>query len=169
MGYLTHEAFGGNKVEGPRSVHLQSWWRVPLSVQGTTARKRKTATRKRWTIPWSTVVRPVPRVRRLTTRVSMSSNSSLGPRPSVKGLPRVMETPATAGMVSAMLANADPRAKFMLVWRRLALAARYAASPSGRRTSLAIYDANHASGRANRRNPPLERWRECLRQQDDQD
>ena len=41
--------------------------------------------------------------------------------------------------------------------------------PFGEKDQSRDYDAHHASGRATRRNPPLHRWRECLRQQDDQD
>ena len=39
----------------------------------------------------------------------------------VKG---VLETLATVGIVSPMVANTDPRARFMLVCRRFAVAAR---------------------------------------------
>jgi hypothetical protein len=109
-----------------------------LKIYGTAAKKRKTANRTRWTIPWSTVVRPDPMVRREIMRVTASSNSSLALRPSVRGLPRSIETLATAGIVSPMVANTDPRARFMLVCRRFAVAARYEASPSGRSTNPAI-------------------------------
>ena len=51
--------------------------------------------------------------------------------PSVSGLPNKMETAATAGIVNPMLANTEPKARFMLVCNRFALAARKAAKPSG--------------------------------------
>ena len=50
----------------------------------------------------------------------------------------ITETIAAAGIVSPMLASAEPKARFMLVCNLLARDARNAASPSGNNTRAAI-------------------------------
>ncbi|MCY1230415.1 hypothetical protein D9M72_428260 [compost metagenome] len=57
-----------------------------------------------------------------------------------------MNTAATVGMVSPMLASAAPSARFRLVWMRSARAARSAASPSGNSTMAAITIPTTAAG-----------------------
>jgi len=59
-----------------------------------------------------------------------------------------------AGMVSAMLASAEPSARLRLVCRRLALAARSAAMPSGSSTMVAMTTPTRPRG-APMRSMPL--------------
>lgn len=61
-----------------------------------------------------------------------------------------MNTAATVGIVSPILASAEPSARFMLVCRRFARAAVTAASPSGSSTSAAITMPTAASGAPSR-------------------
>ena len=58
--------------------------------------------------------------------------------PRLSGRLKKIAIAATVGMVNPILAKAEPRAKFKLLCRRLALAALTAANPSGRSTSKAI-------------------------------
>ena len=58
--------------------------------------------------------------------------------PKLSGKLKKMAIAATVGMVRPMLANAEPRARFKLLWRRLARAARTAAYPSGISTNSAM-------------------------------
>ena len=55
---------------------------MPVPFYSTIARNRKAANITRWTMPCSTVVRPVPRVTTPMNKVSASSSCSLMPRPS---------------------------------------------------------------------------------------
>src|SRR5580658_4932962 len=57
-----------------------------------------------------------------------------------------IERKLTAGMVSPMLASADPNARLRLVCRRFARAARSAASPSGSSTMPAMITPTSAFG-----------------------
>ena len=82
-----------------------------------------------WTTPCSIVVRPVPNVTTPAISVSASNTVSLGSSPSVSGTSSRMETTATAGIVSPMLASAEPSARFRLVCSRLSRAARSASGP----------------------------------------
>jgi len=74
----------------------------------------------------------------LITTVSASSTSWMGPRPSTSGPLSQIEASAITGMVSPMLAIAEPYARFRLVWMRPWRAARAAARVSGSSTSAAI-------------------------------
>ena len=58
--------------------------------------------------------------------------------PRLSGKSKKMAMAAIAGMESPILAKAEPRAKFKLLCKRFALAARTAAKPSGNRTSRAM-------------------------------
>jgi hypothetical protein len=93
---------------------------------GTTAKNKNTAKMAKWTMPWSTVVRPVPSAMMLIKRVNVSKISSFSPSPSVMGWWSTTESTATAGIVTSILARAERKARFKLVCNRLARAARMA-------------------------------------------
>ena len=108
------------------------------AFHGTIARKRNAAKITKCTRPWSTVVRPVPKVITPTRRVIASSICSFRSSPSLSGSPNRMDMAATAGIVRPMLASADPKAKFKLVCNLLARAAFKAAKLSGSNTKVAM-------------------------------
>ena len=58
--------------------------------------------------------------------------------PKLSGRLKKIAIAATVGMVSPMLARADPSAKFKLLCNRLALAALTAAYASGKSTNIAM-------------------------------
>ena len=73
-----------------------------------------TAKITRWIAPCSTDVRPVPSVSVPTNRVSTSKVMLAGEMPSTRLRSTISETMATAGIVSPMLAIAEPSARLML-------------------------------------------------------
>ena len=80
--------------------------------------------------------------------------ASLAGRPRVSGSPSSIDTTATAGTVSPMLASAEPSARFRLVCMRLAAAARTAAQVSGSSTSKAMATPTTEAGAPAARTPP---------------
>lgn len=58
--------------------------------------------------------------------------------PKLKGRPKKMAMAATVGIVSPILANADPNARLRLLCRRFALAPLIAAYASGINTNIAM-------------------------------
>ena len=80
--------------------------------------------RTRSTDPCRTVVRPVPSESAQIKRDNMSSTVDFRSSPKVSVHPLIRATAATAGIVKPILASAEPNAKFKLVCKRLARAAR---------------------------------------------
>jgi hypothetical protein len=72
------------------------------------ARKRKAARMIRWTPPSCRVARPGSRVRALTTAVRVRRPIWVAPRPRTSGPSSQIEATAIAGIVSPMLAIAEP-------------------------------------------------------------
>ena len=68
-------------------------------------------------------------------------------KPKISGKSIIVEMIATVGMLSPILANAEPSARLMLVWNWLRLAARMAAMPSGNRITIAIATPTNAVGK----------------------
>ena len=91
-----------------------------------------------WIAPNIMCVRPVESVTMLTMKVSTSITRSLPLRPRTSGRSNAIEATATTGIVSPILASADPSARFMLVCSRSARAARTAANVSGSSTRIAM-------------------------------
>src|SRR5438045_7258869 len=100
--YFVHRcSFNGPHAERPR--------------YGTSAKNTNAAKITRCTTPCITCVRPETSVIDATTKLSMSSTSSFGSRPSASGTPSSIDATATAGIVKPMLASAEPNARFRLV------------------------------------------------------
>jgi hypothetical protein len=78
----------------------------------------------RCTLPCRRVARPGTTVSAPTTIVSAKSTSWVGPRPSSSFPSSQIDATAMAGMVSPMLAMADPSARFTDTCVRLRRAAR---------------------------------------------
>jgi hypothetical protein len=97
--------------------------------------------------PCSRVARPGTTVRTVTTTVRASSTIWVAPSPSSSGTSTQIVATAIAGMVSPMLAMAEPRARLRLVWMRSRSAFRDAASVSGSSTSSAITTPTNDAGR----------------------
>ena len=81
----------------------------------------------RCTTPCSMVVRPIASVSAPMKKDRYMSVILRLLIPRLKGKLKKMAMAATVGMVSPILASAEPSAKFKLLCRRLALAARTAA------------------------------------------
>ena len=90
------------------------------------------------TAPCIMLVRPWAKVMLPIMKVSTNMTKSLVSKPSVSGKPNHTAVSATAGMVKPILAKAEPSARFKLVCKRLALAARKAARVSGIKTNKAM-------------------------------
>ena len=71
-------------------------------------------------------------------KVKANKAMSLGTSPNSSGRSSSTAATTTMGIVNPMLASAEPMARFMLVCKRLARAARMAAQVSGMRTIIAI-------------------------------
>ena len=82
-----------------------------------------------------------------TTTVTANNTICVASRPRTNGPLSQIEAMAMAGMVSPMLAMADPKARLRLVWIRSRLAAREAASVSGSSTSRAITTPTNDGGK----------------------
>ncbi len=108
------------------------------ALQGTNARNTNAANITRCTAPCIMFVRPVAIVIVPMRKVSTSITRSLPPSPSWSLRPSTTDATATVGIVSPMLASAEPNARLKLVCSRSARAARTAAQVSGSSTSSAI-------------------------------
>jgi len=85
-------------------------------------------------MPCRTMVLPVRSAMAVTNKDRINSTVDLASMPSTNSVCMYNESALTAGMVNPMLASADPSARFRLVCKRLARAARSAAKPSGSKT-----------------------------------
>ena len=90
--------------------------------------------------------RPGTTVRIPTTTVTASNTIWVASSPNTSGPSSQIEAMAIAGMVSPMLAMAEPNARLRLVWIRSRRAAAAAASVSGSRTSKAITTPTNDGG-----------------------
>ena len=122
--------------------------------EGLTARNRN-ASRTRCTAPCNRVARPGTTVRIATTTVTASKTIWVASSPSSSGPSSQIEATAMAGMVSPMLAMAEPKARLRLVWIRSRRAARLAASVSGSNTSSAITTPTNDGGNPTAETPAL--------------
>jgi hypothetical protein len=68
-------------------------------------------------------------------------------KPRIRGKSIIVQTTTTVGILSPILANAEPRARLMLVWYWPRLAARIAAMPSGNKITAAIATPTNAVGK----------------------
>ena len=89
-------------------------------------------------MPWSRVVLPVAKVIAPIKKDKYIKTIFRELMPRLRCKLKKIAIAATVGMVSPILAKAEPSAKFKLLCKRLALAARTAAKPSGRRTNIAM-------------------------------
>lgn len=89
------------------------------------------------TTPCSTFVLPVPKEIMIVNNANNSNTIDLASIPRVMVNPVKIETIATAGMVSPILARAEPSARLRLVCKRLFRADLSAAKPSGNRITNA--------------------------------
>jgi hypothetical protein len=120
---------------------------------GTMVINKYTAKITKSTAPCITVVLPVRNAIDVMKSDKNSNTVDLTSMPSVSGICVYMEITATAGMVSPIVANADPIARLRLVWSRFFCAARTAAIPSGKRTTAAIIIPTSAFGAPERITP----------------
>lgn len=89
------------------------------------------------TTPWRIVVRPVPNDNMLVNKAKINNSVDFVSIPSVTENPVKTDTIATAGMVSPILASAEPRARLRLVCNLFFRAALNAAKPSGNKITSA--------------------------------
>ena len=78
-------------------------------------KKMKPAKILRWIAPCNIVALPGTTVRILTATVKTKRTSSVALKPRTMGKPKNIDITAITGMVSPMLAIAEPYAKFKLV------------------------------------------------------
>jgi len=111
---------------------------VPSSAYGTRLKNKNSKKIIRCTTPCNRVVLPIARVSAPIKNERYISVILRLLMPRLNGRLKTIAIIATAGMVSPILAKADPSAKFKLLCNLLALAALTAADPSGKSTSIAM-------------------------------
>src|SRR5262249_10834928 len=114
--------------------------------QGTNTRNTKIANTTMWTSPNRILVRPVPKVSMLRTKVRNNSTMFCSERPSTSCLSSAQAAIATAGTVSPMVASEDPSARLMLFCRSFLRAAPMADTLSGSRIRSATTTPAKAGG-----------------------
>ena len=81
-------------------------------------------------------------------RVTISKMLSLGARPSVNGWPNISAAMLTTGIVSPIVASAEPSDKFKLICNWFLREARIAVVPSGNKTTWAMEGHNNFISKA---------------------